>query len=328
MFRRSFEYDQRKENISCPSGQRGTKERLEEFADKSCFTYTSYKKATKKMAEEADIIIGNIDPDLLEYAKNLEWLQLNSAGADAYVKKGVLPEEVVLTNATGAYGPGVAEHMLAVLFSIQKKLHLYRDNQNQCEWQDEGEVMSLRGGCALIVGLGDIGLYFARLLRNFGYRVIGIKRRPGQVPQGVDELYTMEHLDELLPEADVIFSVLPETKATKNIFNAKRFREMKNSAVFLNAGRGSAVNTEDLCQALIAGEIYGAGLDVTDPEPLPSQHKLWNMKNVVITPHISGDFHHPATLYRIVDIAAGNLKRYCAGEPLMNVVDRETGYRK
>ena len=244
----------------------GQKERLEEFADKSCFTYTSYKKATKKMAEEADIIIGNIDPDLLEYAKNLEWLQLNSAGADAYVKKGVLPEEVVLTNATGAYGPGVAEHMLAVLFSIQKKLHLYRDNQNQCEWQDEGEVMSLRGGCALIVGLGDIGLYFARLLRNFGYRVIGIKRRPGQVPQGVDELYTMEHLDELLPEADVIFSVLPETKATKNIFNAKRFREMKNSAVFLNAGRGSAVNTEDLCQALIAGEIYGAGLDVTDPE--------------------------------------------------------------
>lgn len=306
----------------------GQKERLEEFADKSCFTYTSYKKATKKMAEEADIIIGNIDPDLLEYAKNLEWLQLNSAGADAYVKKGVLPEEVVLTNATGAYGPGVAEHMLAVLFSIQKKLHLYRDNQNQCEWQDEGEVMSLRGGCALIVGLGDIGLYFARLLRNFGYRVIGIKRRPGQVPQGVDELYTMEYLDELLPEADVIFSVLPETKATKNIFNAKRFREMKNSAVFLNAGRGSAVNTEDLCQALIAGEIYGAGLDVTDPEPLPSQHKLWNMKNVVITPHISGDFHHPATLYRIVDIAAGNLKRYCAGEPLMNVVDRETGYRK
>ena len=306
----------------------GQKERLEEFADKSCFTYTSYKKATKKMVEEADIIIGNIDPDLLEYAKNLEWLQLNSAGADAYVKKGVLPEEVVLTNATGAYGPGVAEHMLAVLFSIQKKLHLYRDNQNQCEWQDEGEVMSLRGGCALIVGLGDIGLYFARLLRNFGYRVIGIKRRPGQVPQGVDELYTMEHLDDLLPEADVIFSVLPETKATKNIFNAKRFREMKNSAVFLNAGRGSAVNTEDLCQALIAGEIYGAGLDVTDPEPLPSQHKLWNMKNVVITPHISGDFHHPATLYRIVDIAAGNLKRYCAGEPLMNVVDRETGYRK
>ncbi len=306
----------------------GQKEKLEEYADKSCFTYTSYKKATEEMVKEADIIIGNIDPDLLEYAEHLEWLQLNSAGADAYVKRGVLPENVMLTNATGAYGPGVAEHMLAVLFSLQKKLHLYRDNQNQCEWYDEGEVMSLRGGCALIVGLGDIGLYFARLLRNFGYRIIGIKRRPGQVPQGVDELYTMDHLDELLPEADVVFSILPETKVTKNLFNARRFREMKNSAIFLNAGRGSAVNTEDLCQALIAGEIYGAGLDVTDPEPLPSQHKLWNMQNAVITPHISGDFHHPATLYRIVDIVAGNLKRYCAGEPLINIVDRETGYRK
>ena len=306
----------------------GQKEKLEEYADKSCFTYTSYKKATEEMVKEADIIIGNIDPDLLEYAEHLEWLQLNSAGADAYVKRGVLPENVMLTNATGAYGPGVAEHMLAVLFSLQKKLHLYRDNQNQCEWYDEGEVTSLRGGCALIVGLGDIGLYFARLLRNFGYRIIGIKRRPGQVPQGVDELYTMDHLDELLPEADVVFSILPETKVTKNLFNARRFREMKNSAIFLNAGRGSAVNTEDLCQALIAGEIYGAGLDVTDPEPLPSQHKLWNMQNAVITPHISGDFHHPATLYRIVDIVAGNLKRYCAGEPLINIVDRETGYRK
>lgn len=306
----------------------GQKEKLEEYADKSCFTYTSYKKATEEMVKEADIIIGNIDPDLLEYAEHLEWLQLNSAGADAYVKRGVLPENVMLTNATGAYGPGVAEHMLAVLFSLQKKLHLYRDNQNQCEWYDEGEVMSLRGGCALIVGLGDIGLYFARLLRNFGYRIIGIKRRPGQVPQGVDELYTMDYLDELLPEADVVFSILPETKVTKNLFNARRFREMKNSAIFLNAGRGSAVNTEDLCQALIAGEIYGAGLDVTDPEPLPSQHKLWNMQNAVITPHISGDFHHPATLYRIVDIVAGNLKRYCAGEPLINIVDRETGYRK
>ena len=221
----------------------GQKEKLEEYADKSCFTYTSYKKATEEMVKEADIIIGNIDPDLLEYAEHLEWLQLNSAGADAYVKRGVLPENVMLTNATGAYGPGVAEHMLAVLFSLQKKLHLYRDNQNQCEWYDEGEVMSLRGGCALIVGLGDIGLYFARLLRNFGYRIIGIKRRPGQVPQGVDELYTMDHLDELLPEADVVFSILPETKVTKNLFNARRFREMKNSAIFLNAeksmGRGS-----------------------------------------------------------------------------------------
>ena len=173
----------------------------------------------------------------------------------------------------------------------------------------------------------SIGLYFARLMKNFGYHIIGIKRRLGQVPQDVDELHTMDDLDKLLPEADVVFSILPDSKATRNIYNKQRFKEMKNTAILLNAGRGSAVNTEDLCEALIQGEIYGAGLDVTDPEPLQTQHKLWNIENVIITPHISGDFHHPATLYRIVDIAAGNLQRYMAGDGLMNVVDMETGYK-
>lgn len=301
---------------------------LEQHAKGSRFTYSSYDKVTPEMIQKANIIIGNVDPFYLKDAKNLEWLQLNSAGADQYVKEGVLKENVTLTNATGAYGPGVAEHMLAVLFSLQKKLHLYRDNQNQCRWQDEGSVMSLRGGTLLIVGLGDIGLYFARLMKNFGYHIVGIKRRLGQVPQDIDELYTMDDLDRLLPQADVVFSVLPDSKATRNIFNKERFEKMKNTAILLNAGRGSAVNTEDLCDALIQGKIYGAGLDVTDPEPLQTQHKLWNVQNAIITPHVAGDFHHPATLYRIVDIAAGNLQRFMDGEELMNIVDRKTGYKK
>ena len=110
-----------------------------------------------------------------------------------------------------------------------------------------------------------------------------------------------------------------------NIFNKDRFEKMKNTSILLNAGRGSAVNTEDLCEALIQGQIYGAGLDVTDPEPLQTQHKLWNVENVIITPHVAGDFHHPATLYRIVDIIAGNLQRYLEGEQLTNIVDTTTG---
>ena len=301
------------------------KKTLEQHSQNNKFIYSSYDKVTQEMVQEANVIIGNVDPFYLQKAKNLEWLQLNSAGADPYVKKGVLPEDVILTNATGSYGPSVAEHMLAVLFSLQKKLHLYRDNQNQCEWQDEGGIMSLYGGTLLIVGLGDIGLYFARLMKNFDYHIIGIKRRPGQVPQDIDELHTMNDLDKLLPEADVVLSVLPDSKATRNIFNKDRFEKMKNTAILLNAGRGSAVNTEDLCEALIQGQIYGAGLDVTDPEPLQTQHKLWNVENVIITPHVAGDFHHPATLYRIVDIVAGNLQRYLEGEQLMNIVDTTTG---
>lgn len=301
------------------------KKTLEQHSQGNKFIYSSYDNVTQEMVQEANVIIGNVDPFYLQEAKNLEWLQLNSAGADPYVKKSVLPEDVILTNATGAYGPSVAEHMLAVLFSLQKKLHLYRDNQNQCEWQDEGGVMSLCGGTLLIVGLGDIGLYFARLMKNFDYHIIGIKRRLGQVPQDIDELHTMDDLDKLLPKADVVLSVLPDSKATRNIFNKDRFEKMKNTSILLNAGRGSAVNTEDLCEALIQGQIYGAGLDVTDPEPLQTQHKLWNVENVIITPHVAGDFHHPATLYRIVDIIAGNLQRYLEGEQLMNIVDTTTG---
>ena len=188
------------------------KKTLEQHSQGNKFIYSSYDNVTQEMVQEANVIIGNVDPFYLQEAKNLEWLQLNSAGADPYVKKGVLPENVILTNATGAYGPSVAEHMLAVLFSLQKKLHLYRDNQNQCEWQDEGGIMSLCGGTLLIVGLGDIGLYFARLMKNFDYNIIGIKRRPGQVPQDIDELHTMDDLDKLLPKADVVLSLLPDSK--------------------------------------------------------------------------------------------------------------------
>ena len=203
------------------------KKTLEQHSQGNKFIYSSYDNVTQEMVQEANVIIGNVDPFYLQEAKNLEWLQLNSAGADPYVKKGVLPEDVILTNATGAYGPSVAEHMLAVLFSLQKKLHLYRDNQNQCEWQDEGGVMSLCGGTLLIVGLGDIGLYFARLMKNFDYHIIGIKRRPGQVPQDIDELHTMDDLDKLLPKADVVLSVLPDSKATRNIFNKDPLRVRK-----------------------------------------------------------------------------------------------------
>lgn len=304
------------------------KQFLEKQGEGNTFTYTSYDKVSKDMVEQANVIIGNVDPFFLNYADQLEWLQLNSAGADPYVKEGVLKDNVLLTNATGAYGQSVAEHMLSVLFSIQKKLYLYRDNQNQCRWQDEGNIFSLQGGTLLVLGLGDIGMYFARLMKKFDYHVIGVKRRIGEVPEGIDEVHTLEDLDELLPKADVVFSVLPDSKNTRNIFNLDTFEKMKKSAVLLNAGRGTAVNTEDLCQALIQGKIRGAGIDVTDPEPLQSQHKLWNMPNLVITPHIAGDFHHPATLPRIIEIAAENLRRYFSEETLNNIVDKETGTRK
>lgn len=304
------------------------KEQLEEAGRGYDFTYTTYDKVTGDMVKNANIIIGNVDPFFLQDADRLELLQLNSAGTDSYIKQGVLGENTVLTNATGAYGQAVAEHLFAVLFSIQKKLHVYRDNQQKCSWQDEGEIMPLMGGTLLIVGLGDIGMYFAKLAKLFGYYIIGVKRRVGEVPEGIDEIHGMDALDDLLPRADVILSILPDTPATRNVFQKEQFQKMKKTAILLNGGRGNAIHTEDLCNALITGEFYGAGLDVTDPEPLPQEHKLWNIKNVVITPHISGDFHLPQTIDRIITICAENIRHYQKGEPLINVVDMETGYKK
>ena len=222
----------------------------------------------------------------------------------------------------------MGEHMFAMLLSIQKKLHVYRDNQNRCDWSDEGQVLSLTGNKVLIAGVGNIGLSFARMMKAFDSHIIGIKRRIGECPEGVDELHTMEELDDLLPKADVVLSILPNTPATRNVFGRQQFKKMKKSAIFMNAGRGNAVNTEDLCNALIAGDIYAAGLEVTDPEPLPQEHRLWNIKNAVITPHVSGDFHLPQTLDFIADIAVENVRRYLNGEELCHVVDFQTGYCK
>lgn len=304
------------------------KEKLEKIAKDCDITYSSYEDVNREMVQEANIIIGNVPAWMIGMSGRLELLQLNSSGTDAYMGVNILNRKTILTSATGAYGKAVGEHMFAMLLSIQKKLHVYRDNQNRCDWSDEGQVLSLTGNTVLIAGLGNIGLSFARMMKAFDSRIIGIKRRIGECPEGVDELHTMEELDELLPKADVVLSILPNTPATRNVFGRQQFKKMKKSAIFMNAGRGNAVNTEDLCNALIAGDIYAAGLEVTDPEPLPQEHRLWNIKNAVITPHVSGDFHLPQTLDFIADIAVENVRRYLNGEELCNVVDFQTGYCK
>ena len=182
------------------------KEKLER-AGKGCrFVYETPQTATEEMIEAADVIIGNVKPDRLHEPERLQWLQLNSAGADAYVKPGILRSTTMLTSATGAYGKAVAEHSFAMLLMLQKKLNLYRDAQTKNEWSDFGTVTSITDATVLVVGLGDIGLHFARLASALGARVIGLKRSMGPCPEGVHELHTMDELDEWLPKVDVVAS--------------------------------------------------------------------------------------------------------------------------
>lgn len=290
--------------------------------------YVAASKVTESDLEDADIIVGNISPDKLIKCKNLKLMQLNSAGTDGYTAPGVLPEGAFLANATGAYGLAISEHMIGTLLCMMKKLDKYRLDQEKHIWSDHGSVTSIYGSKTLVVGLGDIGNEFAIRMKALGSSVDAIKRTKSEKPEYIDNLYQMDSLYECLEKADIVATCLPGTKETYKIFDEKAFSHMKTGAYFINVGRGNAVDTESLCDALENGKLAGASVDVTDPEPLPEDHRLWDTEGVLITPHVSGGYHLQATHDKIISIAARNIKHMVNGEPFENLVDMSTGYRK
>lgn len=298
---------------------------------KSCqFEYARVKNVTEEQVRRADIIIGNVSTAMLKEAECLQWIQLNSAGADAYCKPGILKDGVILTNATGAYGLAISEYMVGMSFMLQNKLYQYYRNQMGHEWKDMGKVTSVYGSTTLVIGLGDIGGEYAARMKALGSYTIGVKRTPGEKPEYLDELYTTERLDELLPRADFVSLSLPNTPNTIHLMDERRLRLMKPGAFLLNVGRGSAIDTDALCKVLEEGHLGGCGVDVTDPEPLPADHPLWDAPRMVITPHISGNYHLQETFERIVRIAGRNLEKFLAGQKaeMENQVDFQTGYRR
>ena len=301
---------------------------LEASAPDFSFHYSSPEAVTQEELDHTDILIGNPPQGMLHGSPRLQWLQCNSAGVEPFLQPGVLHSKTLLTNATGAYGLAISEHMLGMLLEIFKKLHLYRDAQHQHQWQSLGQVRSIEGSTVLVLCIGDIGGEFARRVKALGAHVIGVRRTDTRCPDYADEVHLTADLDQLLPLADVVAVSLPGTRETAGLLDRRRIALMKEGAVVLNVGRGSIIDTEALCDALESGHLGGAGLDVTDPEPLPAGHRLWDIPNAVITPHISGFYHLPETLERIVRISAANLKAYTEGLPLKNLVDFSTGYRK
>ena len=276
------------------------------------------------LMQEVDILFGNVAPALVAGAKKLRLLQLFSAGTDGYIP--VLPAGCALTNTSGAFGLAISEHMLGMLLMLQKRLHQYRDNQHACVWKDMGNVTSIEGATIVTLGLGDIGGEFARKVKLLGAYTIGVRRRDTNKPPYLDELCLTEELDRVLPRADVLAMALPGMPETRHILDARRIGLLKDGAIVLNVGRGSAIDLDALADAIALRGIR-AGLDVTDPEPLPPEHRLWKLENALITPHVSGYFHLPETLNRMVRIAAENIARLREGKPYLNAVDLSTGYR-
>ncbi|WP_137654934.1 D-2-hydroxyacid dehydrogenase [Bifidobacterium moukalabense] len=266
----------------------------------------------------ATAIIGNVPPEDCSKCPRLEWLQTWSAGVDKYQRPGVLQPGSMLTNASGAYGQSVSEHMFAMMWALMKNLHIYAKNQANANWTDAGRASSPSGMTALMIGTGDIGSHFAKLCKGIGMETIGVRRNPSVEAEGIDHTIGFESLEQALPYADVIAMSVPSTPTTYHLLNAERLALLKPEALILNAGRGDAIDPEALAAALADGRLRGAGLDVTEPEPLPAESPLWNESRCLITPHVAGGNHLEVTERRIIAIALGNVRCYANGQSLDN----------
>jgi phosphoglycerate dehydrogenase-like enzyme len=291
--------------------------------------FTTHDGFTPDELRRADVIFGNIAVSALDGAENLRWLHLSSAGTDGYLpaaRRGIL-----LTNGTGAYDVVLPEHMLALLFTLNMNMHAYHDDQRAHVWRREGWSDYICGSTCLMLGAGNIGLGFLRRVKALGAYTIGVRRAGAAKPDYVDEMHGMGDIDALLPRADVVAMALPGTPETKNIMDARRIGLMKDGAKLINCGRGNAVDAQALAEALRSGRLSGAGIDVACKEPLPADSFLWDVPNLVITPHVAGawepDSTSPFMGKTVFEVFMANLDDYLAGRRMRNSVDLGTGYR-
>lgn len=279
---------------------------------------------------KADIIIGEPSEKQLEIAKNLKLLQLTWAGADEFLKMNYLPRNLTLATARGAFGKVISEYVVGGILALYRDFHVYFENQQNHIWKKQTKVATISGKRVLILGTGDIGKNIAGKLRAFDVQeIIGIRKNAKEdFLENFDEIYSIIELDNLLPKADIVVCCLPETEATIGILNEEYLSLLKQNSVLVNVGRGSLIVNDALIKVLEKGTIKGAVLDVLETEPLEKNSKLWDMKNVIITPHIAGPSFSgdEKTKDYIWKICFENVERFLQGGELKNVVDFVKGY--
>jgi phosphoglycerate dehydrogenase-like enzyme len=280
-------------------------------------------------ASRADAVIGFCFAELLAKGARIRWIQVLSAGVERCVSDPAFADRgILLTNMQRVAGPVMAEHVMALTLALARGLPTYLRLQDQGRWDGEalgGEgSLALEGKTMLIAGLGGIGTEVGRRAHAFGMRIVATRASNRPAPDFVSHVGPPSELAALLREADVIVNALPLTDETRGLFDAKMFAAMKPRALFINVGRGGTVVTDELVRALNEKRLGGAGLDVTDPEPLPPDHPLWRAPNVIITPHVSGDSDIGSERHWL--IARENLRRFVAGDRMLSVVDVARGY--
>ena len=277
------------------------------------------------MLGRAEIIFGAPDPDRLVTAKRLKWLHLPSAGADRYADRNLFcNKDIHLTNSRGVLGMPIAEYVLGVMLAFSRNLHLYARQKEEKVWKRLTTAKDFAGSTVGILGLGDIGTEIAKRAHACGARVIAVKRHPKTVPEYISELYGEDGIDTMLERCDYIVLALPYTHRTDRIMSAERLSKLKSSSFIVNISRGELIDQEALIEVLKRNRIAGAALDVTTPEPLPSDSPLWELPNVILTPHASA--YSPKNDDKRFRIFNRNLKLYLEGKPLENRVHLDTGY--
>lgn len=283
------------------------------------------KKEVAKQIKDADVIAGvpGVIPPI-KYAKKLKWIHSFSAGVEKILTSEVINSPVIVSNSSGIHAIPIAEHVLGFMLIFTRKFYDTFRKQQEKIWKANQDLTELRGKTVLVVGLGHIGTEVARLASCLGAQIIAIKQDIKNKPNFVDKLYTKEQLTKILPKADFVVLCLPLTNKTHHLFDMEKFKSMKKSGVLINIGRGGLVSEKELIEALDKKIIGGAGLDVTEEEPLPQKSKLWEMENVVITPHHSG--WSEKYMDRAIDLFCLNLKAYLKRQRLPNIVDKKRGY--
>ncbi|ANE48163.1 2-hydroxyacid dehydrogenase [Paenibacillus swuensis] len=276
---------------------------------------------------EAEVLCGwhaSFREILLEQPSKLRWVQLYSSGAD-YMPFDLLQERgIVLTDAMQVHPVPVAETVMAMLLAFSRKLHFAVRSQSAAAWEVQNDFTELRGKTLGVVGAGAIGTEVARLAGAFGMRTLGVRRSGAPVPH-FDAVVPLAQLDEVLADSDVVVNVLPLTAETTGLYDQARFAAMKPTSWFINVGRGKSVHTESLVDALRTGGIAAAGLDVFEQEPLPADHPLWSMPNVIMTPHIAGNSDQLKE--RVTELFTANLLGFIeSGRPAHNVIDYRLRY--
>jgi phosphoglycerate dehydrogenase-like enzyme len=286
-------------------------------------------------AKDADIVVGLTapngicEPEIIDSARELRWIMSLSAGVERCIAiPSVLSRDLLITNMRGIESAAIAEHAIALALSLARGIDTFVANQAKGRWsrQDAGatQMQVIYGKTMLVVGLGGIGTEVASRAHALGMKVVATRASGRTGPDFVSYVGLPDEMLTLAKNADVIVNAAPLTSETTGIFNAKFFAALKPTAFFINVARGQSVVTADLINALNEGRIAGAGLDVVDPEPLPSDHPLWRTPNVIITPHVSSGSDLPREQRSI--LIRENLRRYIAGEKMLSVVDLKREY--